>query len=59
MRTAFCHCGVVSVVDGEEDVCCASEIGESGFELEGIGGLHEHEGHGGAEEDDLRFRVVF
>lgn len=41
------------VVDGKEDVGCAREVWECGFERERVGGLEEHEGHGGAEEDDV------
>ena len=34
------------------------EVGESLFEREGVGGLHEHEGHGWAEEDDVGVFVL-
>jgi len=41
------------VVDGKEDVRCFGEVRECGFEGEWVGGLQEHEAHGGAEEDDV------
>ena len=50
---AFGEVDVLAVVDGEEDMGGAAEIRESGDEGEGVGGLHEHEGHAGPEEDDL------
>jgi hypothetical protein len=48
-------CDVGVVIYGQEDVCCVSEVGEDFFQGEGLGGLHEHVGHGGAEEDDGGF----
>lgn len=35
----------------------AREVWEGGFEFERVWGLHEHECHGGAKEDDVRGRV--
>lgn len=55
---AFGEGGVAAVVDGEEDVGCAGEVREGVFEGEGIGGLHQHEGHAGAEEDNVRVGVL-
>ena len=37
---------------------CAGEVGESFFECERVGRLHEHEGHGWAEEDDVGVFVL-
>lgn len=37
---AFGDLDVAAVVDGEEDVGCAGEVGEGFFEGEGVGGLH-------------------
>lgn len=37
---------------------CAREIGEGFFKCEGVGGLHEHEGHGWAEEDNVGVFVL-
>jgi hypothetical protein len=34
-------------------VCGFAEIGKGFFQGERIGGLHEHECHGGPEEDDV------
>lgn len=53
VRAPFGEGGVSAVVDGEEDVCCAAEIGEGGAKGGRVGGLHEHEGHAGAEEDNV------
>lgn len=53
VAAAFGDGHVARVVYGEEDVCCAGEVGEGVFQGERVGRLHEHEGHGGAEEDDV------
>ena len=37
---------------------CAGEIRESFFECERVGCLHEHEGHGWTEEDDVGVFVL-
>lgn len=50
---AFRYRGVAAVVDREEDVGCAGEVGKGFFKRERVGSLHEHEGHGWAEEDDV------
>ena len=55
MRAAFCLCDVCVVIDRQEDVGGLGEVGQDFFECEGLGGLHEHVGHGGAEEDDGGF----
>lgn len=55
VRAAFGLRDVDGVVDREEYVCCAVKIGQDLFESEGLGGIHEHVGHGGAEEDDGGF----
>lgn len=54
MRTAFSDCDRPRIVDREEDVRSAREVRECFFEGERIGSLHEHEGHGRAEENDVR-----
>lgn len=53
MAAAFCGHGIFGVVDREEDVGGAAEIGEGGADGDWVGRLHEHEGHRGAEEDDV------
>ena len=53
VAAAFGDGYVARVVYGKEDVCCAGEVGEGVFQGERVGRLHEHEGHGGAEEDDV------
>ena len=53
VRAAFGYFDVAAVVNGEEDMSCTREIWESVFEGQGIGGLDEHKGHGGAKEDYL------
>ena len=55
---AFGDFGVAAVVDGEEDVGCFGEVGQGVFEGDGVGGLGEHEGHAGPEEDDLGVFVL-
>lgn len=55
---AFGEFDVGAVVDGEEDVRGVGEVWEGVFEGGGVGGLHEHEGHGGAEEDDVGVGVL-
>ena len=52
MGAAFGLVDVAVVVDGEEDVSYAGEVGEGFLEGEGVGRVHEEEGHGGAEEND-------
>jgi hypothetical protein len=59
VRPAFGVRDVAAVVYGEEDVRCAGEVGEGALERARVLGVLEQEGHGGAEEDNLRFRVVF
>jgi hypothetical protein len=34
-------------------MCCFGEVGEGVFEGEWVFGVHEHEGHGRAKEDDV------
>ena len=58
VRAAFGPGGVVAVVDGQEDVGGVGEVGEGVGEGGGVGGLHEHEGHAGAEKDDVRVGVL-
>ena len=58
MRAAFGKVDVLAVVDGEEDVGGAFEVRESSDEGERVGGLHHHEGHAGAEEDDVGVAVA-
>ena len=53
VRAAFGEVDILAVVDGEEDVGGPAEVGESGDEGERVGGLHQHEGHAGPEEDDV------
>ena len=53
MRPAFWHGSVLAIINGYEDVGCASEVREGGDEGEWVGSLHEHEGHGRTEEDDV------
>ena len=53
MRATFGEIGIMAVIDGEEDVCCAGEVWEGFFEGKRVGCLHEHEGHRGSEEDDV------
>ena len=48
MRAALGDFDVAAVVDGEEDVCCPAEVGERGFEGQGVFGLEEEEGHAGS-----------
>lgn len=55
MRAAFGLCDVGVVIYRQEDVGRVAEVGEDFFEGEGLGALHEHVGHGGAEEDDGGF----
>jgi len=50
---AFGDGDIACVVYGEENVCCAGEVWEGVFEGYGVGRLHQHEGHRGAEEDDM------
>jgi hypothetical protein len=35
-------------------VCCAGEVWEGVFQGQRVVGSHQHECHGGAEEDDVR-----
>ena len=58
VRATFGDRRVAAVVDRKKDVGCAGEVGESFFEREGVGSLHEHEGHGWAEEDDVGVLVL-
>lgn len=53
MGSAFGFGYVSAVVYGEEDVGGSCEVGEGVAEGARIGGLEEHEGHAGAEEDDV------
>ena len=57
VRAAFREIDVLAVVDGEEDMGGAAEVRERRDEGEGVGGLHEHEGHAGPEEDDVGVSV--
>lgn len=57
--TAFCVFNICAVVYGEKYMGCVGELGEGAFEGSWVLGVLEEKGHGGAEEDDLRFRVVF
>lgn len=50
--------GVAAVVEGKEDVRCLGKVRQGFAEGDGVGGLGEHEGHGWAEEDDVRVRVL-
>lgn len=56
--TALGDGGVAAVVEREEDVGCLGKIWQGFAEGDGVGGLGEHEGHGGAEEDDVRIGVL-
>ena len=58
VRTTLGEIRIVAVVDGEEDVCCTGEIWQGFFERERIGRLHEHEGHGWAEENNVGVFVL-
>lgn len=57
VRTAFGHFDVAAVVDGEEDVGGFCKVWEGVFDGQGVGRLHEHEGHGRPEEDDVRVDI--
>lgn len=62
MGSAFGFGDVSAVIYGEEDVGGLCEVWESFAEGARVGGLEEHEGHAGAEEDDigvLEFGEVF
>ena len=48
VRAAFSDGDVARIVYGQENVGCACEIGEGFFQRQGVGGLHQHECHGGA-----------
>ena len=58
MRAAFGDLDGAAVVDGEEDVRRLVESGQGFADGEGVGRLHEHEGHGGPEEDDVGMLVL-
>lgn len=58
VRAAFGEVDVLAVVDGEEDVGGAAEVGESRDEGERVRGLHEHEGHARPEEDDVGVLIL-
>lgn len=49
---------IAAIVDGEEYMSRPRKVGESTLESGGIGCLHQHEGHGGPKEDDLRVFVL-
>lgn len=55
---AFRYRGVAAVIDGEEDVGCAREVGKGFSKRERVGGLHEHKRHGWAEKDDVGVFVL-
>lgn len=54
VRAALCLGDVATVVDGEEDMCCATEIRECLAQSPGIGRLKDHERHARSEKDDVR-----
>jgi hypothetical protein len=58
MGAAFGNGGVAAVGDWEEDMGDIFEGGKGRGDGMGVGGLEEHEGHGGAEEDDVGVFVV-
>lgn len=58
MGAAFRDGGVAAIVEGEEDVGCLGEVWQGFAEGDGVRGLGEHEGHGGAEENDVRVGVL-
>jgi len=58
VRAAFCGGDALVVVDGEEDVCDVCEVREGVFDCSRVGCLHEHEGHGWSEENDVAVFVV-
>jgi len=53
VRAPFGHLDVPAVVDGQEYVCRFAEVRQGVFDGSWVGSLHEHERHGGAEEDDV------
>ena len=59
MRTAFGDGYVPVIVYREKDMSCVCEIWEGLAEFEGVGCLHQHEGHGGAKENNVGGGVFF
>ena len=58
VRAALGEVRVMAVIDGEKDVRCAGEVWQGFFERKRVRRLHKHEGHGGAEEDDVGVFVL-
>jgi len=58
VRPTLCNRDIVCIIDWEEDMGCSRKVGKSFFKGERIRRLHEHECHGGSEEDDVRRGVL-
>lgn len=59
MRSTFCLCEIAIIIYGEENVSCTRKVWEGGTKRERVGLSHQHEGHRGAEEDDIGIGVLF
>lgn len=53
MRTTFCLCDVVTIVDRKEDVGGSREVRKRLAEGTRVGGLEKHKRHAGSEENDI------